>query len=65
MVRVAIKGVLRFNFITCVRQRRVRNFSPCSSVTLIGETLATPEALDEQALVEAAQADPARFLDLY
>ena len=27
--------------------------------------MATPEALDEQALVEAAQADPARFLDLY
>jgi len=27
--------------------------------------LATPEPLDEQALVEAAQADPARFLDLY
>lgn len=27
--------------------------------------MATPEALDEQTLVEAAQADPARFLDLY
>jgi len=27
--------------------------------------LATPEAPDEKALVEAAQADPARFLDLY
>jgi RNA polymerase sigma-70 factor (ECF subfamily) len=27
--------------------------------------LATPEALDEQTLVEAAQADPARFFDLY
>jgi RNA polymerase sigma-70 factor (ECF subfamily) len=27
--------------------------------------LATPESLEEQALVEAAQADPARFLDLY
>src|SRR2546425_12866321 len=42
-----------------------RNFSPCSPVTLSGEPLATPEALDEQTLVEAAQADPARFLDLY
>ena len=27
--------------------------------------MATPEALDEQTLVDAAQADPARFLDLY
>ena len=27
--------------------------------------MATPEALDEQTLVEAAQADPARFFDLY
>ena len=27
--------------------------------------MATPQAPDEQALVEAAQADPARFLDLY
>jgi RNA polymerase sigma-70 factor (ECF subfamily) len=27
--------------------------------------LATPEALQERKLVEAAQADPARFLDLY
>ena len=27
--------------------------------------MATPEAPDEQTLVEAAQADPARFLDLY
>ena len=27
--------------------------------------MATPEALDERTLVEAAQADPARFLDLY
>jgi len=27
--------------------------------------LATPEAPDEQTLVEAARADPARFLDLY
>jgi RNA polymerase sigma-70 factor (ECF subfamily) len=27
--------------------------------------LATPEELDERALVEAAQADPARFLELY
>ena len=27
--------------------------------------MATPEPLDEQALVEAAQADPARFLELY
>jgi RNA polymerase sigma-70 factor, ECF subfamily len=27
--------------------------------------LATPEPLDEQTLVAAAQADPARFLDLY
>ena len=27
--------------------------------------MATPKALDEQTLVEAAQADPARFFDLY
>ena len=27
--------------------------------------MAPPEAIDEQTLVEAAQADPARFLDLY
>lgn len=27
--------------------------------------MATPDALDERTLVEAAQADPARFLDLY
>jgi RNA polymerase sigma factor (sigma-70 family) len=43
----------------------VHNFWHLSPVTLNGEPLATPEALDQQTLVEAAQADPARFLDLY
>jgi RNA polymerase sigma-70 factor, ECF subfamily len=42
-----------------------RNFSPASPVTLSEDGLATPESIDEQALVEAAQENPARFLDLY
>lgn len=43
-----------------------RNFPPCSPVTVIDDTVvAITDDHDERTLIEAAQADPARFVDLY
>jgi RNA polymerase sigma-70 factor, ECF subfamily len=45
--------------------KSLRNFCLASPVIVSGERLGTPETVEEQALIAAAQEDPARFLDLY
>lgn len=49
----------------CRSPRGPRNFSVRCAVTVTREPLATPYEEDERALVEAAQANPAFFVELY